>query len=85
MSEPEQPIPIRGRPRRKVDTEPLSLQLDPATARMLEALEIYGRVGTTKPEIVLYILRSWLWENESRLRASIQSKEAPFGAVQESE
>jgi len=85
MSEPEQPIPIRGRPKRKVDTEPLNLQLDPTTARMLEALEIYGRVGTTKPEIVLYILRSWLWENESRLRAAIQSKETPFGVVQESE
>ncbi len=85
MSEPEQPIPIRGRPRRKVDTESLSLQLDPASARMLEALEIYGRVGTTKQEIVLYVLRSWLWENESRLRAAIQSKETPFGEVRESE
>jgi hypothetical protein len=85
MSETEQPIPIRGRPKRKVDTEPLSLQLDPATARMLEALEAYGRVGTTKPEIVLYILRSWLWENEQRLRAAIQSKETPFGVLQDPE
>lgn len=83
MSEPDQPIPIRGRPKRKVDTEPLSLQLDPATARMLEALEIYGRLGTTKPEIVLYILRSWLWENESRLKTAVQSKDAPFGTVQD--
>ena len=83
MPEPDQPIPIRGRPKRKVDTEPLNLQLDPATARMLEALEIYGRIGTTKQEIVLYILRSWLWENELRLKSAIRSKESPFGSVQE--
>lgn len=85
MSEPGQPIPIRGRPKRKVDTEPLNLQLDPATARMLETLEVYGRLGTTKQEIVLYVLRSWLWENEPRLKVAIQSKEAPFGVIQDSD
>lgn len=84
IQESDQPIPIRaGRPKRKVETEPLNLQLDPATARMLEALELYGRLGTTKQEIVLYVLRSWLWENESRLKEAIQSKESPFGVVQD--
>jgi len=84
MSEPEQPTPItRGRPKRKVDTEPLNLQLDPTTARMLEALEMYGRLGTTKQEIVLYVLRSWLWENESRLREAIKLKELPFGPIED--
>lgn len=84
MSEPDQLIPIRaGRPKRKVETESLNLQLDPATARMLQTLEVYGRLGTTKQEIVLYVLRSWLWENETRLRAAIQSKEMPLGAVQD--
>ena len=81
MSEPEQPIPIRGRPKRKVETEPLTIQLDPANVRILEALELYGRLGTTKQEIVIYILRSWLWENEPRLKAEIQSKGAPFGLI----
>lgn len=85
MPEMEPPVPIRGRPKRKVDTEPLNLQLDPATARMLETLEAYGRLGTTKQEIVLYVLRSWLWENEERLKQAIQSKEAPFGTIAESE
>jgi len=83
MSEPEQPIPIRGRPKRKVETEPLTLQLDPATVRILEALELHGRLGTTKQEIVMYILRSWLWENEARLKESIQSSESPLGSVPE--
>lgn len=81
MPEPEQPIPIRGRPKRKVETEPLTIQLDPASVRILEALELYGRLGTTKQEIVIYILRTWLWENEPRLKAEIQSKESPFGPI----
>lgn len=85
MSEPDQPIPIRGRPKRKVDTEPLTVQLDPATARMLEALELYGRLGTTKSEIIMYVLRSWLWENEERLREAINSKDAPFGSLGDGE
>lgn len=85
MPEPEQPTPIRGRPKRRVETEPLNLQLDPTTARMLEALEVYGRLGTTKQEIVLYVLRSWLWENEGRLKESIQSKEMPLGMTREND
>jgi hypothetical protein len=85
MSEPEQPIPIRGRPKRKVDTESLTVQLDPATARMLEALELYGRLGTTKSEIIMYLLRSWLWENEGRLRDAIKIKDAPFGSLGDGE
>jgi hypothetical protein len=36
-------------------------------------------------EIVFLVLRSWLWENESRLKEAIQSKEAPFGVVQDGE
>lgn len=85
MVENESPIPIRGRPKRKVDTEPLTLQLDPATAGMLETMEVYGRLGTTKSEIVLYILRSWLWENEARLKSAIQSRDAPLGVAQDSD
>jgi hypothetical protein len=85
MPEPEQPIPIRGRPKRKVETEGLTIQLDPATVRILETLELYGRLGTSKQEIVMYVLRSWLWENEARLRDAIKIKESPLGLVQDSE
>lgn len=80
-----EPTPIRGRPKRRVETEPLTLQLDPATARMLEVLEGYGRLGTTKQEIVLHILRSWLWENEARLKGAIESWETPFGVRPDSQ
>lgn len=76
-----EPTPIRGRPERKVDTKSLTIQLDPATKRMLEVLEGYGRLGTTKQEIVLHVLRSWLWDNEGRLREAIQSRQSPFGVV----
>jgi hypothetical protein len=85
MPEPEQPIPIRGRPKRKVETEGLTLQLDPTTVLILETLELYARLGTTKQEIVMYVLRSWLWENEARLKEAIKAKEAPLGAVEEPE
>jgi hypothetical protein len=63
----------------------LTLQLDPATARLLEALEVYGRLGTTKQEIVLHVLRSWLWKNEPRLKEAIQSKDTPFGVPQDND
>lgn len=69
-----------GRPASKTRKAPFKVPLDPATSKMLEELEAYGRLGTTKQEIVMYILRSWLWENEARLRAAIASKDAPFVA-----
>jgi hypothetical protein len=68
-----------GRPKNKARTEPLKLRLDPATSKMLEELEMYGRLGTTKQEIVMHIVRSWLWENEARLKAAVASKDSPFG------
>lgn len=80
---PEQKI---GRPKSKADNTDLKkLPLDPITWKMLEELEVYGRLGTTKQEIVKYILRSWLWENEARLRAGIAAKESPFGPRREPE
>jgi hypothetical protein len=68
-----------GRPRKKVRTEPLKLRLDPTTSKMLEELQSYGRLGTTKQDIVMHIVRSWLWEHENRLRVGIASKESPLG------
>lgn len=67
-----------GRPRRKADTEPLKLRIDRATWRILEELEAYGRLGLTKQDIVLHIVRKWLWDNESRLKAGIASKDNPL-------
>jgi hypothetical protein len=76
----ENPLPgaKSGRPKSKARTEPLKLRLDPATSKMLEELEMFGRLGTTKQEIVMYIVRSWLWENEARLKDAVASKDRPF-------
>ena len=75
------PSPKIGRRKKKTSTEPLKLRLDATTARMLEELEMYGRIGTTKQEIVMHILRTWLWENEARLRAGIASKDKPLSSL----
>jgi hypothetical protein len=72
--------PKTGRPKSKVPKEVLKLRLDPTTLRMLEELEIYGRFGTTKQDIVMHILRTWLWEHEARLIAGIASKVSPLGS-----
>lgn len=78
--ENDEPGPKTGRPKNKSRTEPLKLRLDSTTSRMLEELEAYGRFGTTKQEIVLYIVRSWLWEHEIRLKAGMASREKPLGS-----
>jgi hypothetical protein len=33
-------------------------------------------------EIVMYIVRSWLWEHEARLKAAVVSKDKPFGSAE---
>jgi hypothetical protein len=52
---------------------------------MLDALEAYGGLGSSKQEIVLFILRWWLRENKHRLTADIRSKDAPFGPETETQ
>jgi hypothetical protein len=69
----------RGRPENKARTEKVTLPVDPATLRMLDSLSAYGRFGVTRPDVVLTILRMWLWDNESRLREGILSSSKPFG------
>jgi hypothetical protein len=78
--ENDQAEPKTGRPKSKVPKELLKLRLDPTTLRMLEELETYGRFGTTKQDIVMYVLRTWLWEHEARLVAGIASKARPLGS-----
>jgi len=67
-----------GRPPNKVATEEVKLPVDPATLRMLDDLIEYGRIGTTRPDVVMFILRLWLWENQARLSREIASKDDPF-------
>ncbi len=81
MEEVNQTRGVAGRPESKVKKKDLPLAIDPVTYRMLETLEGYGRFGTSKQEVLLFIVRSWFWENEARLKAALSSAETPLGAV----
>ncbi len=79
--EPEQ-TRGRGRPANKLPSREVNItSMDPVTFRMLDALEGYGRFGRSKQDIALFIIRTWLWENESRLKAAIAASEIPLGPV----
>lgn len=70
-----------GRPESKAKKTDLPLSIDLITNRMLETLAGYGRFGTSRQEVLLFIVRSWLWENEPRLKAAISLEETPLGIV----
>jgi hypothetical protein len=42
--------------------------LDPNTHRILEDLIRVGIFGQTKSEIAASIIRTWIWENEEKLK-----------------
>ena len=77
----DEPKAARGRPENKAITKPVTMQIDPATLNMLDALATHGRFGVTPPEVALSIIRLWLWDNESRLQNSVQATSKPFGIV----
>jgi hypothetical protein len=71
----------RGRPRKEAKgrTVLVPLRVDEATLQKLDALIEYGGYGTRRTEIVMYILRFWLRENDERLKTEIATKLTPFG------
>ena len=69
----------RGRPENRVSNEKLTVPFDPATLKMLDSLSVYGRFGVTRQDVALFIIRLWLWENESRLNNTIQNSSKPYG------
>lgn len=74
----------RGRPPSKLSSREVDITtMDPVTFRMLEALESYGRFGRSKQDIALFIIRTWLWENEARLRVALASTDIPLGPVRQ--
>ena len=82
MSEEQSSKRTAGRPESKVPSRTVSItNMDPVTFRMLEGLEMYGRFGRSKPEVVLFIVRSWLLEREPSLKSAIASRETPLGVV----
>jgi hypothetical protein len=52
----------------KVETCKLQLTVDLSTARLLQEMTALGVHGTTKAEVAVSLLRSWLWANEEKLR-----------------
>lgn len=71
-----------GRPETAVPSREIDITaMDPVTFRMIEALVAYGRFGRTRPEVALFIIRSWLMEREEYLRRAIASRETPLGQV----
>jgi hypothetical protein len=79
MGQSDQSKGSAGRPESKTRKVDLPLSIDLVTNRMLQTLAGYGRLGTSRQEVVLFILRSWFWENESRLITGISSEETPLG------
>ena len=69
----------RGRPPKKGRTKKVPVPVDEATIRKLDALVEYGGFGTSRPEIMMTVLRIWLLDNDEKIKADIASKDAPFG------
>ena len=53
----------------RVGTIKVPLSLDPTTNRVLERLASASILGKNKAEVALTILRTWLWDNEEKLRS----------------
>jgi hypothetical protein len=71
-----------GRPEHSVPSRSIEITtVDPVSFRMIEALVAYGRFGRTRPEVALFIIRSWLLEKEEYLKGAIASRENPLGRV----
>ena len=48
---------------------------------MIDALVTYGRFGRTRPEVALFIIRTWLLEKESYLKSAIENRDNPLGRI----
>jgi hypothetical protein len=81
MENPEMSRRPRGRPRKGGKTENVPLKVDEATIRKLDALIEYGGFGTSRQEIVMTILRIWFWDHDTKIKADVASKDAPFGPI----
>ena len=69
-----------GRPKRSASPRTIDMKaVDPVTYRMIDALVSYGRFGDSMPAVALFIIRTWLFENEDRLKGAIAAREAPLG------
>jgi hypothetical protein len=80
MENTKKPKRPRGRSPKEGFTEKVILAVDEATCVKLDALIEYGGFGTSRSQIVMFILRLWLRENHDAVKADIASKLTPFGS-----
>jgi hypothetical protein len=83
METTDQPKRPRGRPQKDGITRTVVLAVDEATCLKLDALVEYGGLGTSRTEIVMFILRIWLRENHEKIKSDIASKLEPFASSRE--
>jgi hypothetical protein len=69
--------PEKGAGRRKAGTaHTINLKaVDPVTFRMVNVLAGYGRFGRSRPEVALYMIRSWLAENEQYFKEALAARD----------
>jgi hypothetical protein len=73
----DEPTKRTGRPRHQIDMK----AVDTVTFRMIETLVSYGRFGGSNTEVALFIIRTWLKENEDYLKKAIAERDAPLGII----
>ena len=56
--------------RSSVNTVKLQLTVDETTDRLLDDMVGVGIHGTTKAEVGSWVIRTWIWENQDRLRTN---------------
>jgi hypothetical protein len=77
----EEPSKKAGRPENAPAKSIEMTTVDPVTFRMIEALVDYGRFGRSKPEVALFIIRTWLLEREDYLKTAISTRKTPLGHI----
>jgi hypothetical protein len=71
-----------GRPEGSVPKYSIEITtVDPVTSRMIDAIVTYGRFGRSRPEVALFIIRTWLMERENYLTGAIQNRDSPLGRI----
>lgn len=53
-----------------IETSRLQLTIDEATDRIINEMVGLGIHGANKAEVATSIIRSWIWENQERLRTN---------------
>jgi hypothetical protein len=53
-----------------IETRRLQLTVDDATDRIITEMVALGIHGANKAEVATSIIRSWIWDNQERLRTN---------------